>query len=195
MTCNLWVILASDILLSAHPMLYPEKSMVNMMESSLTETMVSNTGNMYDPMVSTLLRYYTKHATASSDQTSSCILLLCSPKYSLIFAGYLHSLQLKFSYHPAFIHLFQKVFVFLSASSCILVWSCSTFQHTNISLICKTSAKMCECISDKKFTLFFSFLCILTDVIRIERWIKPNFRVLSTFITQTLPSTDCFWWN
>ena len=33
--------------------------MVNMMESSLTETMVSNTANMYDPMVSTLLRYYT----------------------------------------------------------------------------------------------------------------------------------------
>ena len=38
-------------------MLYPEKSMVNMMESSLTETMVSNTTNMYDPMVSTLLRF------------------------------------------------------------------------------------------------------------------------------------------
>ena len=33
-------------------MLYPEKSMVNMMESSLAETMVNNTNNMYDPMVS-----------------------------------------------------------------------------------------------------------------------------------------------
>ena len=34
-------------------MLYPEKSMVNMMESSLTESMVQpNTNNIYDPMVS-----------------------------------------------------------------------------------------------------------------------------------------------
>ena len=33
-------------------MLYPEKSMVNMMESSLAETMVNNTNNIYDPMVS-----------------------------------------------------------------------------------------------------------------------------------------------
>merc|ERR1719384_2261758 len=31
-------------------MLYPEKSMVNMMESSLAETMVNNTNNIYDPM-------------------------------------------------------------------------------------------------------------------------------------------------
>ena len=36
-------------------MLYPEKSMVNMMESSLTESMVQpNTNNIYDPMVSKL---------------------------------------------------------------------------------------------------------------------------------------------
>ena len=121
MTCNLWVILASDILLSAHPMLYPEKSMVNMMESSLTETMVSNTGNMYDPMVSTLLRYYTKHATASSDHNSSCILLLCSQIYFLILAGYLHSLQLKFSYHLAFIHLFKKSL--FSCQQALVYWS------------------------------------------------------------------------
>ena len=33
-------------------MLYPEKSMVNMMESSLAESMVNNTNNIYDPMVS-----------------------------------------------------------------------------------------------------------------------------------------------
>ena len=33
-------------------MLYPEKSMVNMMESSLAESMVNSANNMYDPMVS-----------------------------------------------------------------------------------------------------------------------------------------------
>ena len=33
-------------------MLYPEKSMVNMMESSLAESMVPNANNIYDPMVS-----------------------------------------------------------------------------------------------------------------------------------------------
>ena len=32
-------------------MLYPEKSMVNLMESSLADTMVTNANNMYDPMV------------------------------------------------------------------------------------------------------------------------------------------------
>merc|ERR1719223_2444019 len=31
-------------------MLYPEKSMVNMMESSLAESMVPNANNIYDPM-------------------------------------------------------------------------------------------------------------------------------------------------
>ena len=31
---------------------HPEKSMVNMMETSLAESMVNNTNNMYDPMVS-----------------------------------------------------------------------------------------------------------------------------------------------
>ena len=35
-------------------MLYPEKSMVNMMESSLAESMVPNANNIYDPMVSSL---------------------------------------------------------------------------------------------------------------------------------------------
>ena len=36
-------------------MLYPEKSMVNMMESSLAESMVPSANNIYDPMVSSLL--------------------------------------------------------------------------------------------------------------------------------------------
>ena len=38
-------------------MLYPEKSMVNMMESSLAESMVPNANNIYDPMVSSLPRH------------------------------------------------------------------------------------------------------------------------------------------
>ena len=38
-------------------MLYPEKSMVNMMESSLAESMVPSANNIYDPMVSSLTHH------------------------------------------------------------------------------------------------------------------------------------------
>ena len=68
-------------------MLYPEKSMVNMMESSLAESMVPNANNIYDPMVSSSRSQRTQPQSHAGDK----LLCFCFTLYSHRAAAKMHT--------------------------------------------------------------------------------------------------------